>query len=77
MIDCAAITITPIGFDITAYSTSGEAIKESYMRGPKGYECINGNFEDEQLLGDNDGLASALRDIVDPAIELAEQLRKQ
>lgn len=76
-IDCAVITITPVGFEITATAENGAVIKESYLRGPKGYECIGGNFEDEGLLGDNDILASALRDMVEPAAELATALRTQ
>lgn len=77
MIIQTCVTITSIGFEITAYTQDGVAIKESYLRGPKGYDCYRGNFKDEQEFDDHAGLLMALGDIVQPVMDLAEQLRLQ
>ncbi len=77
MIDCATIVVTRQGFEIIAYDESGEVVRESYLRGPEGCDCIGGNFEDEQVFGAKSGLVSALVEMSRPAAELCEQIRKQ
>lgn len=76
-IDLTTIVITRTGFVISAHTEDGEVAKESYIHGSKGFDCINGNFADEQLFGNNDDLVATISNMFIPVAELAEQMRKQ
>lgn len=77
MIDCATIVVTRQGFEIIAYSESGEVIKEQYMHNGKVWDCVSGNFEEEPLLNQNDELLCGLSSFYDAAGDLANAIRKQ
>jgi|GEM_PF-5000961 len=77
MIDCAAIIITPVGFEITAYSTDGKSVKGSYLRGNNDYQSIGANYNNVKDFCRDEGLVLALCNMVHPASEIADAIRKQ
>ncbi len=77
MIDVVSIVITRTGVEIVAIGSDGR-VTERYAADEKGIlQCIKGNFEDEQIFGDNDGLVNSLCSIYDQSAEIWRELNKQ
>jgi hypothetical protein len=78
MIDCAAITITRVGFEVTVYATDGGSFKGSYLPDGQGdFQSIAGSYDELTAFCKDEALVLALCNIVYPASELAKAIRNQ